>query len=70
MVDGVAPAHTSWVPLIVPANKGCTLTVTVAVFTQPLASVPVTVNVVCAVTVATTDWPTPLFDNPEVGDHE
>ncbi len=43
MVDGVVPTHTSWVPLIVPANNGCTLTVTVAVFTQPLASVPVTV---------------------------
>ena len=67
IVDGVAPTHTSSLPLMVPANNGCTLTVTVAVFTQPLASVPVTVKVVCALTVATTELPV-VADKPAEGD--
>jgi hypothetical protein len=44
---------------MLPANNGCTLTVTVAVFTQPLASVPVTVYTFCPVgfaEVVCPDW--------------
>ena len=50
-------------------GKGFTVTVTVAVFTQPLLLVPVTVYVVVAAGLAVTDVPVDA-DRPVAGLHE
>ena len=55
------PVHILTLPDVLTVGSGLTVTVTLAVFVQPLTSVPVTVYVVVTVGVAVTGVPVPAL---------
>jgi hypothetical protein len=68
VMDTDAPLHIVGGELAVMVGSGFIVTVTLFVFVQPLASVPVTVYVVVVVGLAETIVPV-VGDNPVEGDH-